>query len=125
MSGKLAALIEFTSIRYATLAVVISLVVVGCLHPDIHVPAHGVDIVIHLFVFFGVSLVVFELLDVPRTIKLIGLLLLAVTLEASQMFIPGRSAGPEDLIANISGVLCAYLIVLLFKDYKSSLVPSK
>ncbi len=91
---------------------------IGTLHPDIHVPAiYRIDLGVHWTAFFMIAAALFMLLPRRQGRVLAICLVLAILLEASQLFIDGRQADIVDMCANLAGVASAFVLMKSLRIY--------
>ena len=83
------------------------------LYPHISLPIAGIDKLAHWSAFFLLGLALLGPLAFPKTEMILILLVLSFGLEGAQTFIAERQAGIADLMANLLGVCCAFLLVQL------------
>lgn len=91
--------------RFFTAGAMIMVIVMGMLTPNIGIPGHHVDKVVHWGVFFSAGVFLIMLLKLPARIVIPVLAFLAVFLELGQNIVPGRQASVADLFANVTGIL--------------------
>ena len=108
------------SLRGFVALVLLVPLVIGTLYPDIHMPVHmpaiyRIDLGMHWTGFFMVTAALLMLLPHRQSRVLKICLILAVLLEASQLFIDGRQADIVDMSANLIGVACAFMLVRSLK----------
>lgn len=66
----------------------------------------------HIFVFFTLALLIFKATTLRRSYQMLLLLGYGVLVEVIQHFIPYRSGGLDDVIADVAGFVLFYLITL-------------
>jgi len=67
----------------------------------------------HIIVFFTLSLLLFKATNWRRPIQILALLGYGVLVECIQHFIPYRSGGIDDVVADAAGIVLFYLLTLI------------
>jgi VanZ family protein len=98
-------------LRWVVALSLVAAMAAGTLSPNIGIPYHNVDKLVHwaMFCAVGVALLGPLSFSKPGTLAVLGLL--ALVLEGGQVFVPGRIVDLGDLIANLFGILCAFALI--------------
>ncbi len=114
-------MLQLVFIAYALLVIFLSL---------IPAPSAGggmyTDKIVHFFIYAGMAFLAYvSVQSMRRKLYLfIFILLLGISLEFFQMYIPGRDASVIDIAANTGGVLTSFFLCWFFVKFSGRLTVS-
>lgn len=67
----------------------------------------------HIIVFFCLSILIYKCINISRRYQILILISYGIAVECIQYFIPYRSGGLDDVIADGLGIVLFYLLTLI------------